>query len=126
MGTTKYENTDTSTPWPPSPAGEGGISGSGGVPPYPHLRGLASQDSPLFSLGDSIRGETPLEVRQRRSGPVVSPVERGVPQTPPKSPQEWGAGGLKELFSREEINEVSMTHVYCSSLLRLPQAGEAI
>jgi len=73
---TKDENTDTSSPWPPSPAEEGGGKGIWGYPPDSHQRGSASLDSPLFSMGDS-QGAKPL---WRGLG-----VPPSLPPNPPKS-----------------------------------------
>jgi len=81
QGTTKHENTDTSSPWPPSPAGEGAKNESGGLPPDPYQKGKASLDSPPFPIGVS-KGASPL---RRGLG--------GAPQTPPQFPQDWGSGG---------------------------------
>ena len=86
---TNYENTDTSSPWPPSPAEEGGGKGIWGIPPDPHQRGSASLDSLLFSMGDS-QGAKPL---WRGLG-----VPPSLPPNPPKNGGQRDSASLGSLL----------------------------
>jgi len=97
-------------PQTPSPAGEG-AEGNLGDTPRPPPRGLASLDSPLFTIGDSIMGvrlrwigspskermgviTSFLPIHLRRGAGHILTGAWGCPHTiliiPPK---EWGAGG---------------------------------
>ena len=107
ISTMKYKNADTSSPWPPSPAEEGGGNESGGVPQTPLQRGSASLDSPLFPIGIP-QGAKPVCVRyppahqspQRGAGHILPGVWGCPPDSPSNSPKNGGQGVEKAIFER--------------------------
>jgi len=107
----------------PAGAGEGGSRVDRGIPPYPRLRGQASQDSPLFSMGDSTRG-----VRLRRMAGAWACHEPSIPEgrleQSPLQPPRMGGRGLKDYFRSNGIRQ--RTRHYIPEVVIIAKAPKQI